>query len=150
MQKSVTYPVYFKQNVQWFEIKLTLGASKVPTLRFKLPTTLTQTIWDVPDHTTFREKGAKLACANKPGVFLSLTLCNKANFEYLSFVEVPTKKNLNFENILCFDFFFLMNITQGGKHTLHLKNIFENKKFPIKYSQRESLLRPYQGDLMGR
>ena len=29
-----------------------------------------------PDHATFREKGAKLACADKLGVFLSLTLCN--------------------------------------------------------------------------
>ena len=38
-------------------------------------------IRDFPDHATFREKGAKLACADKLGVFLSLTLCNKANFE---------------------------------------------------------------------
>ena len=27
---------------------------------------------DFPDHATFREKGAKLACADKLGVFLSL------------------------------------------------------------------------------
>ena len=33
-------------------------------------------IRDFPDHATFREKGAKLACADKLGVFLSLTLCN--------------------------------------------------------------------------
>ena len=37
-------------------------------------------IRDFPDHATFREKGAKLACADKLGVFLSLTLCNKAIF----------------------------------------------------------------------
>ena len=30
-------------------------------------------IRDFPDHTTFREMGAKLACADKLGVFLSLT-----------------------------------------------------------------------------
>ena len=44
-------------------------------------------IRDFPDHATFREKGAKLACADKLGVFLSLTLCKKANFEYLSFIK---------------------------------------------------------------
>ena len=33
-------------------------------------------IRDFLDHATFREKGAKLACADKLGVFLSLTLCN--------------------------------------------------------------------------
>ena len=38
---------------------------------------------DFPDRATFREKGAKLACADKLGVFLSLTLCNKANFDPL-------------------------------------------------------------------
>ena len=37
-------------------------------------------IRDFPDHATFREKGAKLACVDKLGVFLSLTLSNKANF----------------------------------------------------------------------
>ena len=30
-------------------------------------------IRDFPDHATFREKGAKLACADKLGVFLVLT-----------------------------------------------------------------------------
>ena len=40
-------------------------------------------IRDFPDHATFREMGAKLACADKLGVFLSLTLCNKANFDPL-------------------------------------------------------------------
>ena len=30
------------------------------------------------DHATFREKGAKLACVDKLGDFLSLTLFNKA------------------------------------------------------------------------
>ena len=38
-------------------------------------------IRDFPDHVTFREKGTKLACVDKLGVFLSLTLCNKANFD---------------------------------------------------------------------
>ena len=44
-------------------------------------------IRDFPDHATFREKGAKLACADKLGVFLSLTLCNKANFDPLQRVK---------------------------------------------------------------
>ena len=44
-------------------------------------------IRDFPDHATFKEKSAKLACADKLGVFLSLTLCKKANFEYLSFIK---------------------------------------------------------------
>ena len=44
-------------------------------------------IRDFPDHATFREKGAKLACADKLGVFLSLSLCKKANFDYLSFIK---------------------------------------------------------------
>ena len=46
-------------------------------------------VWirDFPDHATFRENGAKLACADKLGVFLSLTLCKKANFEYLPFIK---------------------------------------------------------------
>ena len=46
-----------------------------------------RTIRDFPDHATFREKGAKLACADKLGVFLSLTLCNKANFDHLQQVQ---------------------------------------------------------------
>ena len=44
-------------------------------------------IRDFPDHATFREKGAKLARADKLGGILSLTLCKKANFEYLSFIK---------------------------------------------------------------
>ena len=44
-------------------------------------------IRDFPDHATFREKGAKLAWADKFGVFLSLTLCKKATFEYLAFIK---------------------------------------------------------------
>ena len=40
-----------------------------------------------PDHATYREKGAKLACADKLGVFLSLTLCNKAKFDPLHRVK---------------------------------------------------------------
>ena len=46
-----------------------------------------QEIRDFPDHATFRENDAKLACADKLGVFFSLTLCKKANFEYLSFIK---------------------------------------------------------------
>ena len=42
---------------------------------------------DFPDHATFRETGAKLACADKLGVFLCLTLCNKANFDPLQQVK---------------------------------------------------------------
>ena len=44
-------------------------------------------IRDFSDHATFKDKGAKLACADKLGVFLSLTLCNKANFDTLPVVE---------------------------------------------------------------
>ena len=44
-------------------------------------------IRDFPDHATFREKGATLACADKLGVFLSLTLCNKVKFDLLHQVK---------------------------------------------------------------
>ena len=44
-------------------------------------------IRDFPYYATFREKGAKLACADKLGVFLSLTLCKKASFECLAFIK---------------------------------------------------------------
>ena len=44
-------------------------------------------IRDFPYYATFRENGAKLACADKLGVFLSLTLCKKASFEYLAFIK---------------------------------------------------------------
>ena len=44
-------------------------------------------IRDFPDHATFREMGAKLACADKLGVSLSLTLCSKANFDPLQRVQ---------------------------------------------------------------
>ena len=44
-------------------------------------------IRDFPDHATFREKGTKLVWADKLGVFLSLTLCNKANFDPLQHVK---------------------------------------------------------------
>ena len=44
-------------------------------------------IRDFPDHATFREKGAKLACVDKLGDFLNLTLCNKANFDPLQRVK---------------------------------------------------------------
>ena len=42
---------------------------------------------NLPDHATFREKDAKLACVDKLGVFLSSTLCNKANFDTLQLVK---------------------------------------------------------------
>ena len=64
-------------------------------------------IKDCPDHATFRENGAKLACVDKLGVFLSLTLCNKANFEYMS---------LNYEKCL--------------QKTLTLKILYEFFIFP--------------------
>ena len=44
-------------------------------------------IQDFPDHATLWENGAKLACADKLGVFLSLTLCNEANFDPLQRVK---------------------------------------------------------------
>ena len=49
--------------------------------------TILSLIRDFPDHATFREKGVKVACADKLGVVLSLTLCNKANFEPLQRVK---------------------------------------------------------------
>ena len=44
-------------------------------------------IRDFPDHATFRGSGAKLACADKLGVFLSSTLCKKATFAPLQGVK---------------------------------------------------------------
>ena len=44
-------------------------------------------IRDFPDHATFREKGSTLACADKLEGFLSLTPCNKANFDPLQQVN---------------------------------------------------------------
>ena len=44
-------------------------------------------IRDFPDQATFREKGAKLACTDKLGVFLSLTLCKKADVDPLQRVK---------------------------------------------------------------
>ena len=44
-------------------------------------------ITEFPDHATFGDKGAKLACADKLRVFVSLTLCNKANFDPLQRVK---------------------------------------------------------------
>ena len=49
-------------------------------------------IRDFPDHATFREQGAKLACADKLGGFLSLTICNKANFDPLQHLNIMTLK----------------------------------------------------------
>ena len=46
-----------------------------------------QSLPDFPDHATLREKGAKLACADKLGAFLSLTLCKKAKFDPLQHVK---------------------------------------------------------------
>ena len=51
-------------------------------------------IRDFPDHATFREKGAKLACADKLGVFLSLTLCDKANFDSLERVKYDSLQKM--------------------------------------------------------
>ena len=51
-------------------------------------------IRDFPDHATFREKGAKLACADKLGVFLSLTLCKKANFDPLERVKYDSLEKM--------------------------------------------------------
>ena len=43
------------------------------------------TIREIPDHATFRVKGANLAWLDKLGGSLSLALCNLANFEHLWF-----------------------------------------------------------------
>ena len=40
-------------------------------------------IREFPDHATFREKENTLGWLDKLGVFLSLTLCNLANFDQL-------------------------------------------------------------------
>ena len=62
----------------------------------------------IPDHVTFREKVAKLACADKLGVFLSLTLCNKANFDPLQRIKYDgLEKNVKQDFFLCIVFFFL-------------------------------------------
>ena len=66
-------------------------------------------IRDFPDHATFREKGAKLACAENLGVFLSLTLCNKANFDPLQRVKYDgLEKNVKQEKNVWIFFFFLI------------------------------------------
>ena len=41
------------------------------------------TIREIPDHATFREKEVTLGWLDKLGVFLSLALCNLANFDKL-------------------------------------------------------------------
>ena len=54
-----------------------------------------------------REKGAKLA--DKLGVFLSLTLCNKANFDPLQHAEYDgLEKNVKQEKNAWIVFFFLI------------------------------------------
>ena len=70
---------------------------------------LVHAIRDFPDHATFREKGAKLACADKLGVFLSLTLCNKANFDPLQRVQYGGLKKSETGN-KCMDCFYFPNI----------------------------------------
>ena len=40
-------------------------------------------IREIPDHATFREKEHILGCLDKLGGFLSLALCNLANFDQL-------------------------------------------------------------------
>ena len=42
-------------------------------------------IREIPDHTTFRVKGANLAWLDKLGGCLSLALCNLAKFDHLWF-----------------------------------------------------------------
>ena len=42
-------------------------------------------IREIPDHATFRGKGANTAWLDKLGLFPSLAICNKANFGYLQF-----------------------------------------------------------------
>ena len=69
---------------------------------------LNSTIRDFPDYATFREKGAKLACADKLGVFLSLTLCNEANFDPLQQVKYDSLENVKQEKIVWIVHFFLI------------------------------------------
>ena len=59
----------------------------VEAIQLSSPPLSDSEIRDFPYYATFREKGAKLACADKLGVFLSLTLCKKASFEYLAFIK---------------------------------------------------------------
>ena len=54
----------------------------------------TDGIRDFPDHATFREKGAKLACADKLRVFLSLTQCKKANFDPLQQIRYDSLEKM--------------------------------------------------------
>ena len=42
-------------------------------------------IGEIPDHATFRGKCANTVWLDKLGLFPSLALCNKANFDYLQF-----------------------------------------------------------------
>ena len=61
-----------------------MGKNNCRSLLFALcPYPMVSPLRDFPDHATFREKGTKLACADKLGVFLSLTICKKANFDPL-------------------------------------------------------------------
>ena len=50
---------------------------------------------DFPDQAIFREKGAKLASANKLGVFLSLSQCNKANFDPLQRLKYDSLEKMS-------------------------------------------------------
>ena len=56
-------------------------------LRCCQPLRYPERIRDFLDHATFKENGAKLACVDKLEVFLSLTLCKRTNFKYLSFIK---------------------------------------------------------------
>ena len=47
-----------------------------------VPTVVKQ-LREIPDHATFREKENTLGWLDKLGGFLSLTLCNLANFDQL-------------------------------------------------------------------
>ena len=49
-------------------------------------------IREIPDHATFRGKGADTTWLDKLGLSPSLALCNKANFGYLQF---PTNSVLH-------------------------------------------------------
>ena len=44
-------------------------------------------IREIPDHATFREKEYTLGWLDKLGWFLSLALCNLANFDHLYFTK---------------------------------------------------------------
>ena len=83
---------------------------KVTCIR-ELNPTGKDSIRDFPDHANFREKGAKLACSDKLGDFLSLNLCKKANLSICHLLSTsPYKKTRTLRKSYEIFVFFLMYI----------------------------------------